>query len=368
MAASLGFPTGSWPDPDEDEESMGGRILTLEEFMERLRNRPDIFGTEKSDRLRNTEVAALVVALLAGLWTTSVKTAPQTPDFFDEGPHSFESTVSMAAGGIERIREKSRAEVQKPPRPAVNDRKTIRHSKNSASGQGSQGTTKGTGSPFSHITGKGIIGILSQQIRGKDVAGDLFAKGGIAEGIDVILAGTNALKQGSANLVSRKGVEYIGHGSGPGSSGFAGPGPGGLGDWYDDLMAPQSAQVDLARTRGPPVDVRAKLTVIISGKSGQTTGGRSKMEIMRVVMQNLSALRHAYNQRLREKPGLKGRITVRFVIDEFGSVMYCEVVGSSMSDPVLEAAVTGKILRWRFERIDKPGDITEVVYPFVFST
>jgi TonB family protein len=92
------------------------------------------------------------------------------------------------------------------------------------------------------------------------------------------------------------------------------------------------------------------------------------MAIMRVVMQNLSALRYAYNQRLREKPGLKGKITVKFVIDEFGTVMHCEVVESSMGDNLLEAKVTGKIIRWKFERIDKPGDITEVVYPFVFST
>jgi hypothetical protein len=38
-----------------------------------------------------------------------------------------------------------------------------------------------------------------------------------------------------------------------------------------------------------------------------------------------------------------------------------------MSDPALEAEVVDKIKRWVFEKIDKPGDVTEVVYPFVFS-
>jgi TonB family protein len=101
-------------------------------------------------------------------------------------------------------------------------------------------------------------------------------------------------------------------------------------------------------------------------KGGALTGGRSRASIMRVVMQNLAALRYAYNQRLREKPGLKGKITVKFAIDEFGKIIFCQVVSSTMDDPSLEETVTAKIKRWVFEKIDKPGDVTEVVYPFVF--
>jgi TonB family protein len=88
---------------------------------------------------------------------------------------------------------------------------------------------------------------------------------------------------------------------------------------------------------------------------------------MRVVMQNLAALRYAYNKRLREKPGLKGKITCKFAIDEFGKVIFCEALESTMDDSQLEAEVVDKIKRWVFEKIDKPGDVTEVVYPFVFS-
>jgi TonB family protein len=368
MAASLGFSGGSWPDPDEEEDSGGGRVLTLEEFMERLRNRPDIFGTERNERLRNTEIAALFVALLAGVWATSVKSMTQTPDFYVKGPESVGSAVTVLPGGIERWREKTRTEVQKPQRTEVSERKTLSHAKHLATNQGSRVADRGTGSPFSRITGKGIIGILSAQVRGKDVAGDLFAKGGIAEGIDVILAGMNGLKQGGTNSVSRKGVEYIGQGNGPGSSGFGGPGPGGIDDWYNGLMGSQGEAIEFAPKRGPPPRATITPSIKIQDGSGTLTGGRSKMEIMRVVMQNLNALRYVYNKRLHEKPGLKGRITVKFVIDEFGSVMHCEVIESSMGDTLLEATVMGKILRWRFDVIDKPGDLTEVVYPFVFST
>jgi TonB family protein len=74
-----------------------------------------------------------------------------------------------------------------------------------------------------------------------------------------------------------------------------------------------------------------------------------------------------YLQRLREKPGLRGKITVRFAIDEYGNVIYCELAESTLGDPGLETLVMGKVRRWRFGKIDKPGDITEVVYPFVFN-
>jgi hypothetical protein len=102
-------------------------------------------------------------------------------------------------------------------------------------------------------------------------------------------------------------------------------------------------------------------------RSGIQTGGRSKAAIMRVVMQNLASLRYAYNKRLREKPGLKGKITVKFAIPESGDVRSCEKVSSTVNDYDLEQEIIDKISLWKFERINKPGDVTEVVYPFVFS-
>ncbi len=80
-----------------------------------------------------------------------------------------------------------------------------------------------------------------------------------------------------------------------------------------------------------------------------------------------SDIRYAFNKRLQVKPGLKGRVTVKFAIDEFGKMIYCSVVSSTMNDPEFEKIIVKKIKRWVFEKIDKPGDVTEVVYPFVFS-
>jgi TonB family protein len=368
MAASLGFSQGSWMDPDDEEESGPGRVLTLEEFMERLRNRPDIFGVDKSYRLRNTEILTLVIALLAGLWATSASRGIVTvkPEFYERGYSGGEVTL---AGAIPRLNPQPAA-VERPKSVSDDGRRVLRNKKVPSNRNSGMRASGGVGSIHARIVKQGILAILSENIVGKDVTGgEAFAKGGFVDKIDAVLLGrTGGIKQGGRTSTGRRGVEGIGFGTGAGSSGFGGAGPGGLGDWYDRLLAPQAADLEINSNRGPPVASRLRAVVNIKERSGQTIGGRSKMEIMRVVMQNLSALRYAYNQRLREKPGLKGKITVKFVIDEFGNVMHCEVVESSMADNLLETTVTAKIIRWKFERIDKPGDLTEVVYPFVFST
>jgi TonB family protein len=111
-----------------------------------------------------------------------------------------------------------------------------------------------------------------------------------------------------------------------------------------------------------------KLKLPITERSGVlSAGGRSRSSIMAVVFQNLSVLRYMYNHRLLSSPGLKGKITVKFAIDEFGNVLHCEVVESSIKDSELEQKVVAKIRAWRFDKIDKPGDVTEIVYPFVFT-
>jgi TonB family protein len=123
--------------------------------------------------------------------------------------------------------------------------------------------------------------------------------------------------------------------------------------------------MDLARSAG---FTSISFGILNGGTSGGgTSGGRSRASIQRVVMQNMAALRHAYNERLREIPGLSGRITVDFYIDEFGKVIYTQVVNSTMGDPKFENTVVTRVRSWEFDRIDKPGDVMKVTYPFVFS-
>jgi TonB family protein len=96
-------------------------------------------------------------------------------------------------------------------------------------------------------------------------------------------------------------------------------------------------------------------------------GGRSKASIMEVVMRNLSKMRYAYNRRLVASRGLRGKITVKFAINYLGSVIYCKVIDSTVGDELLETVINDQVASWKFEPIMKKGDVTEVVYPFVFS-
>ena len=68
-----------------------------------------------------------------------------------------------------------------------------------------------------------------------------------------------------------------------------------------------------------------------------------------------------------QPPGATGKITVKFAIDEFGTVIFCEEVGTTIADPDLSRQIVSMVRTWNFGKIDKPGDITEAVYPLAFS-
>jgi TonB family protein len=95
--------------------------------------------------------------------------------------------------------------------------------------------------------------------------------------------------------------------------------------------------------------------------------GRSRKSIMSVVMLDIVYLRYAYNWRLRQRPGIKGKITVKFAIDEYGRVVFVKKLESTVNDTGLEDDVVRILKKWKFCPINNPGDVVEVVYPFIFS-
>jgi TonB family protein len=358
---------------EEDEDEAPGRLLSEQEYMEVLRGRKDIFIIEKDKRLRNLEIVSLLLGVVFGIWLSSVEIVKVATDFYQKTPEERMAKLMRGAELPETLQKKTEEEKrkekeaeeelkekEKEKEKQKNDIKKMRESKHKGSGGGTGG---GGGDPRARVTRSGVLGIISGQVKGKTVASaDLFGKGGFATGIDAILSGVGGLKAGGGGGSGRKGAAGIGYGTGYGS-GFGGSGSGGIDDLIGNLMGGDEG--------GSTLELKKRGSLKISApdflKGASLTGGRSKAGIMRVVMQNLAALRYAYNKRLREKPGLKGKITVKFAIDEFGKVIFCQVIESTMADQELETAVADKIKRWVFEKIDKPGDVTEVVYPFVFS-
>jgi hypothetical protein len=354
------------PLSEDDEDGGPGRILTVEEFIDRLRNRADIFGVDKNHRLRNSEIAALLFALVAGLFTSQIKSIKVTTDFYMK-KHADAGLVMVRNDVAINRPVPAHTTAQKPVVVNADKPHSLRPPKNAAISQ-SRPSGTGGGSIHDRLTASGVLGIIAGKIKGRDAAdGDILGKNGFAKGIDAILSGMQGLKQGSSSVASRPGAHGIGFGPGY-SSGYNGDRPVGIDDVINSLMEPTESALPLTLKTGPPRQIDDPSTAIISKAVGIIGDGRKKSDIMRVVMQNLQALRYVYNRRLRDRPGLRGRITVKFAVDEFGNVIACDVVSSSMADKELEEVIAGKILRWRFDKIDKPGDITEVVYPFVLST
>jgi TonB family protein len=343
-------------DDDDDDDGAPVRVLTDTEYSQKMRERSDIFAIDTNKRLKYIEIVCIFLAVAVGAYLTTREIASVATDFFEKIPD--ERVAKLVKDEVAATIDQKKAEEKKKDEEKLNDKKTLKPKKNTGAG-GMQG---GGGDPRARVTQKGVLGIISGQIKGKSVASaDIFGKGGFATDIDAILQGVGGLKAGGSGGVGRKGAAGIGYGAGYGS-GFGGSGSGGIDDLIGGLMGGDG---------GSGLDLKKRGSLKISApeftKGGALTGGRSKASIMRVVMQNLAALRYAYNKRLREKPGLKGKITVKFAIDEFGKVIFCQVVESTMGDSDLEQTVTSKIRLWVFEKIDKPGDVTEVVYPFVFS-
>ncbi len=65
---------------------------------------------------------------------------------------------------------------------------------------------------------------------------------------------------------------------------------------------------------------------------------------------------------------MRGKVVYRFALDEYGNLFTCDIVESTELDTIREEKIRGMISRWRFETIDNVGDVTEIVYPFVFSS
>jgi TonB family protein len=339
----------------DEEVEQAGRVLSLNEFVDCIKARGDIFRNDSNVLTGRIEGVCLVSALLTGSMLNMVKV-----DIAKDLGSDF------IAPGMESTQVVVVPEVIEPPRPQTRivpqstDRKTIRESRVSRGDNRPSG--RAAGSPAERVAKTGIFAMMSQsKIKGIDAAfGDIAGKGGFAETIDAVISGVGGLKQGSSSGSGRRGASTIGFGKGYGTYGD-GDGSGGIDDISALIGSYQTVDIGFKERHG-------KLKLPITEGSGiLSAGGRSRNSIMAVVFQNLSVLRYMYNHRLLSNPGLKGKITVKFAIDEFGNVLHCEVVESSIKDAELEQKVVAKIRAWRFDKIDKPGDVTEIVYPFVFA-
>jgi TonB family protein len=121
-------------------------------------------------------------------------------------------------------------------------------------------------------------------------------------------------------------------------------------------------------TGGNQLSGRMKKRLSDLPEGATLTGQRSRASIQRViVLKHRAALRYIHEWRQERKPEVSGTVSVRFTIDEFGKVTSAKLESSSVNDSTLANAVILRVKHIDFGPINKPGDVTEVVYPFFFA-
>jgi TonB family protein len=100
-------------------------------------------------------------------------------------------------------------------------------------------------------------------------------------------------------------------------------------------------------------------------KTRNIVGPRTKDEISEIAAKEMSSIRNAYNEGIKERDIRGGKIVVDFWINKKGEVIECGINESTINDRLFEEHITKSIFQWKFKRSSNDS-ITKVTYPFVF--
>ena len=98
----------------------------------------------------------------------------------------------------------------------------------------------------------------------------------------------------------------------------------------------------------------------------KSPAGSIDKDVLRRRVQHFSKqVRGCYEHRLKQAPGITGRIDVRWKIGANGDVVSVEIAENGTGDKRLASCLRKTILRWRFPKPKGGGEVV-VNYPFVF--
>jgi hypothetical protein len=95
-------------------------------------------------------------------------------------------------------------------------------------------------------------------------------------------------------------------------------------------------------------------------------GSLSKEVIRREIHRRLSEVRYCYEQGLRTRPDLQGRVAVKFVIAPTGMVQAAARASSDLGDARTEQCIVAAVKRWNFPA-PEGGGLVIVTYPFALQ-
>lgn len=334
---------------EHDDEP--GYILSDMEYAKCIIHRPDIFAVDKDRRFKIILPITYFFGLVAIILVATVDLTVINPDFADRINPKYRVTLSRG--------EVSYPKKAPPEIPLTPEKKRTMapHGK----GVKAFSRQKGAGTPNIVVTNNGIFRAMADARIKSYGMDDVITGVGSATGLDAVIAGNMDLSQSRGTSFGRVEGGTVGTGTIGDGSGWGG-GTDGVESLMADLAQTQTSKVALvpAKVSLPSVERAYSMGFGIEG-------GRKKYEIMRIVRSNLAGLSHTYNKFLRANPSNGGTVTLKWAIDEFGNVLNCEVINSTLENPNFEKELVRRIKQWQFGVIRAPGDVTTVVFPFEFA-
>jgi hypothetical protein len=196
----------------------------------------------------------------------------------------------------------------------------------------------------------GVLGFLSRE-GGLD---GVFSSSGLGQGL---LDGLAGLVGGGGTQIGRSGLGRVGDGPGGGGTIGVGSSGGTCGRAGED---PRSCG-DL-----PGGDGVKGSGILDLGQTSIVVGPIDRALIDGVIKRHMNQIRYCYQRQLNQSPELSGKIVVKFVIANDGSVSVAETRSSTMASPAVEQCINDRFLRFQFPALKGPG-IALVSYPFLFS-
>ncbi len=95
-------------------------------------------------------------------------------------------------------------------------------------------------------------------------------------------------------------------------------------------------------------------------------GALDKSLIDAVIRRHMNQIKYCYSRELTKRPGLAGKITVKFTIAGDGTVSSATTKRSTLGSPTVENCINGRFMRFKFPE-PRGNGIVIVSYPFVFQ-
>ena len=201
--------------------------------------------------------------------------------------------------------------------------------------------------------------LIAQRIfGGKGNAGiaTLFGRAGLGGNLQAAMGHMTGSTVGDAGGVLGMGVKGSGGGGG-GTGNTIGIGAvgtrgvaGGEGKYGTGIGMGKKSSADISITNSDP----------------EVQGSMDPELIRRVVRSHHDQLKYCYDNALTRNPKLTGKVSVRWIIREDGTVASSNVQTTTTGTPDLDKCIAGRVLTWIFPK-PKGGGVAVVTYPFVFK-